>query len=335
MISWLFLLTFCYLCYILLFNMKIIFLDESTITMGDIDFSPLRTLGEYTGYPNSGEDETVGRAALAEIVIANKAPLTRRVIQNLKKLRLIAVIATGYNNVDLESAKTERVKVCNVPGYAANSVPQHVFALILNLATRAYLYDRDVKSGKWRNAAFFTLLTYPTFELSGKTIGIIGFGTIGRAVAGIAETFEMKVLAFSAHGIKDNTYPNTALDTIFRESDIISVHCPLTEETRNLINAAAFAGMKKTAFLINTARGGIVDENALADALNTGKIAGAGVDVLTEEPPKKGNVLIDAKNIIITPHSAWSTVEARQKLVDETALNIRAFIDGQQRNIVV
>ena len=315
--------------------MKIIFLDEFTVTLNDIDFSGLKSLGAYHGYPNSNEEQIMERVADAEIAIANKAPMTQKVIRSLEKLRLITVIATGYNNVNLPAAQEKGVRVCNVPGYAAGSVPQHTFALILNLATKVYLYNDDVKSGKWQNAPSFTLLTYPTFELAGKTIGIIGFGTIGRGVARIAESFGLKVLAYDSYGIKDGKYTNSNLDLIFRGADIITVHCPLTEETRNLINAAAFARMKKTALVINTARGGIIDEHALAEALNTGRIAGAGIDVLTEEPPKNGNPLLNARNIIITPHSAWSTVEARQRLVDETAENIKAFIAGKKRNVVV
>ena len=314
---------------------KIVFLDESTVTQGDIDFSGLKCLGMYKGYSNSNEEQIIKRASDAEIVIVNKAPMNRKVLQALEKLRLITVIATGYNNVDLQTAKEKGIRVCNVAGYAANSVPQHTFALILNLATKVYLYDGDVKSGKWQNASSFTLLSYPTFELAGKIMGIIGFGAIGKGVARIAEGFGMKVLAYDAYGIKDRRYSNTDLNTIFRKSDIITVHCPLTKETQNLINAKALSKMKKTALVINTARGGIVDEPALAKALNTGRIAGAGIDVLTEEPPKKGNVLIHAKNIIITPHSAWSTREARQKLVDETANNIRTFLKGRKRNIVI
>ena len=314
--------------------MKIVFLDESTVTKDDIDFSSVKSLGDYAAYPNSDEKQIIERAAGAEVVIANKAPMNKNVIGALDKLRMISVIATGYNNVDLEAAKEKDVRVCNVAGYAAGSVPQHTFALILNLATKAYLYDRDIKSGAWQKASSFTLLTYRTFELAGKTIGIIGFGTIGRGVARIAEGFGMKVLAHDACGIKDSKHPNTGLDTVFRESDIVTVHCPLTEDTRDLIDAGALAKMKKTALVINTARGGIVDEKALAEALDAGTIAGAGVDVLTEEPPKNGNILIQAKNVIMTPHSAWSTREARQNLVDETAGNIRAFNEGRERNVV-
>jgi len=315
--------------------MNIKFLDESTVTLGDIDFSPLHTLGGYEGFVNSTELQIIERAGTAEVIIANKAPITAAVLNNLQKLRLVTVIATGYNNVDVAAAQKAGVRVCNVPGYAAASVPQHTFALILNLATKAYLYHRDIVAGKWQGAESFNLLTYPTFELAGKTIGIIGYGAIGREVARIAEAFGMNVLVHDAFEIKDGTYPNTDMEKLLEQSDVVTLHCPLTEDNRNLINTRTLAAMKSTAVLINTARGGLVDEKALFEALDSGAIAGAGVDVLSEEPPRSGNVLINARNSIITPHSAWSTLQARQRLVDETAQNIRAFIEGKPRNVVV
>ena len=316
--------------------MKIVFLDESTITLDDdIDFSVLKQLGDYAGYPHSTEEEIIQRAAGAEVVIPNKVRVTPRVIESLDSLRLIAEIATGYDNVDLQAAQENNVTVCNVAGYAANTVPQHTFALILNLATKAHLYHADVMAGEWAKASSFNLLNYPTFELKGLTIGIIGFGTIGRGVAQIAEGFGMRVLAHDMAGIQGADYPNTDLETIFSESDFVTVHCPLTDQTRNLIDVEALGKMKPTAMVINTARGGIVDEEALAAALNSGRIAGAGFDVLTGEPPVEGNVLLTAKNVIMTPHCAWSTREARQKLVDETAQNIRTFFEGRPRNVVV
>ncbi len=314
--------------------MKIIFLDESTITLGDIDFSSIKSLGEYESYGNSTEGAAIKRAADADCVITNKVPIGQDAMRSLKKLRLVTVIATGYNVVDLAAAKEHGLTICNVPGYAADTVPQHTFSLILNLATRAYRYHADVMSGDWSSADSFTLLRYPTFELAGKTIGIIGFGSIGRGVARIAEAFGMRVLAYDAFEIIHEKYKNTSLDMLLQDSDVVTVHSPLTEETRKLIDANAISKMKKSAILINTARGGIVNEEALADALNSGAIAGAGVDVLTVEPPREGNPLLTAKNIIITPHSAWSTREARQRLVDETAENIRAFFKGRERNVV-
>ncbi len=316
--------------------MKIVFPDESTIGLdSDVDFSVLRELGDYTGYDHSSEDEMIERAAGAEVVIPNKVKMTPRVIESLDSLQLIAEIATGYDNVDLGAAQANGVTVCNVAGYAENTVPQHTFALILNLATKAHLYHADVMAGEWARSSSFNLLNYPAFELTGLTIGIIGFGTIGRGVARIAEGFGMKVLAFDIVEIQGSDYTNTDLETIFRESDILTVHSPLTDQTRNLIDADVLNRMKTTAMIINTARGGIVDEEALAAALNSGRIAGAGFDVLTSEPPVDGNVLLGAKNIIITPHCAWSAHQARQKLVDETAENIRAFFAGTPRNVIV
>jgi len=314
--------------------MKIVFLDESTVTLNDIDFSCFKSLGDYRAYPNSEGKEVLQRAANADVVIVNKVPMRREIMSQLPQLKLIAVIATGFNNVDTEAARERQITVCNVAGYAANSVPQHVFALILNLATRTHMYDADVKMGKWQSSESFTLLTYPTFELAGKTIGIIGFGAIGRGVARIARGFGMKVVVYDVADAAEGEYRRTDLDTVLGESDVVTLHCPLTERTRGLVDAAAIAKMKHGALLINTARGGIVDEQALADALNSGHIAGAGIDVLVEEPPRSGNVLIDAKNVLITPHSAWSAVEARQRLVDETAENIKAFAEGRARNVV-
>jgi glycerate dehydrogenase len=314
--------------------MTIVFLDEATVTLNDIAFDGLKALGAYTGYPNSNEEEIIARAAAAEAVIANKTPLTARVIAALPRLKLITVIATGYNNVDLAAAAARGVAVCNVAGYAVTTVPQHTFALILNLATQAYRYHADIAAGAWQRSPAFTLLTYPTWELAGKNIGIVGYGAIGRGVARIAQGFGMEVLAYDTAPIKDPAVRVVELDALLRQADVVTVHCPLTDRTRNLIDAAALAKMKPTAILINTARGGIVDEQALAQVLNAGRIAGAGVDVLTREPPREGNVLLGAKNVILTPHSAWSTVEARQRLVDETAANIKAFMAGRPRNIV-
>lgn len=315
--------------------MKIVFLDDASITLGgDMDFSCLESLGQYESYPNSNEDEAIERAAGAEYVVANKVPMTAKVITALPDLKMISVIATGYNNVDLEAAKQHGVTVCNVVGYAINTVPQHAFALILNLMTKIHLYNADVKAGKWRDSSSFNLLTYSTLELAGRTIGIIGFGNIGRGVARIAESFGMKVLVYDICDIEDQKYSATELNVLLQDSDIVTVHCPLTDQTRDLIDTDAIGRMKHGSFIINTARGGIVNEEALADALGSGKIAGAGFDVLTKEPPSGGNALLDAPNTIVTPHSAWSTVEARQKLVDETAENIKAHQAGKPRHVV-
>lgn len=314
--------------------MNIIFLDRATIDLNDISFSSVEECGTFISYPDSTPEETFERIKTADIVITNKVRMTKQVLERGRKIKLIAVIATGYNNVDLDITKQYRVAVCNVAGYAMNTVPQHTFSLILNLATKSYMYHNDVMSGEWQKAPLFTLLRYPTFELYGKTAGIIGFGVIGRAVAKIASGFGMKVNYYDPYVRDVKEYDPVDFRTILTESDIITLHCPLTKETFNLIDKYELSLMKPSVLLINTSRGGIVNEKALAEALNNQKIAGAGIDVLSEEPPVKGNVLLGAKNCIITPHSAWSTIEARQALVNETAKNIQAFIRGEKRNIV-
>lgn len=316
-------------------KINIIFLDENTVTLGDIDFSALGKLGEYRSYENFDEDDILQKAKDAHILIANKSPITRKVMSNLPELKLVTIVATGFNNVDTKAAGEKNIRVCNVPGYATDSVAQHTFALILNLATKAYLYNSDIKNGRWQQSKSFHLMSYPAFELAGKTIGIIGYGAIGRKVAKIAEAFAMKVLVLDAYGIKDGKYPNTELDKLLPEADIVTLHCPLTDESRRMIDEKALGKMKKTAFLINTARGSLVDENALRKALDNGDIAGAGLDVLSEEPPREGNVLLQARNIFLTAHNAWTTVQARQRLIEETVENIKAFLNGKPRNVVV
>ena len=314
---------------------RIVFLDDAMYSLdGDVDFSGIAEQGDYVRYANSTPEQAVERGRSAHILITNKAKVSADAIGAGRDLRLVAAAATGYDNVDVAAAGERGIPVCNVPGYAENTVPQHAFALILNLATRAYRYAADVEAGDWAAAEGFTLLRYPTFELHGKTIGIIGFGTIGRGVARIAEGFGMRVVAHDALGIPDGAYPNTPIDELLRSSDIVTVHTPLNDATRNLIDADAIALMKRSALLINTARGGIVDEGALAAALNSGRLAAAGFDVLTAEPPRDGNPLLNARNALITPHSAWSTREARQNLITRTAENIRAFLAGTPRNLV-
>jgi glycerate dehydrogenase len=314
--------------------MNIVFLDRSTIDLSDIDFSSLESCGRFSSFLLSTDAEAIARSENAEVIITNKVPVMAGILDSCRKLRLVSVIATGYNNVDAEYAGKKGITVCNVAGYARNTVPQHTFSLILNLATRSCQYHNDVTAGEWQRAEFFTLLKYPTFELFGKTIGIIGFGVIGKSVARIASGFGMKVIYYDPGVLSDENFESADLKTLLKLSDVVTLHCPLTAQTRNLIGKNEIALMKPSALLINTSRGGIVDENALAEALNKNRLSGAGVDVLSEEPPRKGNVLLSARNCIITPHSAWSTIEARQALVDETAKNIRAFINGERRNVV-
>ncbi|MBF0278973.1 MAG: D-2-hydroxyacid dehydrogenase [SAR324 cluster bacterium] len=315
--------------------MKIVFLDEASISLkNDMNYSALRDLGELVCFDHSSPDEILERAKDAEVIIVNKVVMPQKVIQGLPNLKHITVIATGYNNIDLDAASMAGVHVSNVRAYARHTVPQNTFAFILNLATRVPDYHQDVLKGQWQRANTFNLLNYSTFELAGKSIGIVGFGAIGQGVARIAEGFGMKILVHDPMLSTAADFPNTALEELFRESDIVSLHCPLTSENRQMINARSLSLMKPSAFLINTARGELVDENALFSALNNEQIAGAGLDVLSEEPPKENPLLGKVKNLILTPHCSWSAFEARQRLVDEVTENIRAFAGGNRRNAV-
>lgn len=316
--------------------MDIIFLDSDTISLNqDIDFKPLREQGNLKLFSISNQDNPADYVRDAEVIITNKIVINADTIRRLEALKLICVIATGYNNVDTSAAKKYNKLVANVPGYAQHSVSQHTFALILNLATSCCRYAGDVNGGLWQKSRTFNMLSYPGFELYGKTIGIIGFGTIGRAVAGIAEGFGMKVLAHDVGDISDTGYSNTEFEQLIKESDIISLHCPLTDKTRDLISAREFGMMKNTAIIINTARGGIINEQDLASALKQGQISGAGIDVLGQEPPKdRISLLRESSNIMVTPHCAWSARETRQRLVDITSKNIQAFRQGHPVNLV-
>lgn len=317
--------------------MKLAFLDVDTIDLdGDMDFSGLPKLGEYTSWPLTSPDELIERAVDKEVLVVNKVHLGRDEIAALPNLRHIAVIATGVNNVDLDAARERGIRVTNVGGYGRYTVPQHAFALILALAGRVLDYAGDVAHGEWQKSTSFTLLRYPTFELAGKTLGIIGFGAIGRGAAEIASGFRMRVRAHDLFPFEYPPYTNEPLETVLRESDVVSIHAPLTEQTRNLIGREQLGMMKPGALLVNTGRGGIVDEAALLEALEAGAIGGAALDVLSQEPPRE-NVLIGRTdlNLIITPHSAWSAKEARQRLIDGVVENIRAWQNGSERNVVV
>ncbi|MDX1477685.1 MAG: D-2-hydroxyacid dehydrogenase [Saprospiraceae bacterium] len=315
--------------------MRIVFLDAATIELnGDIDFSPLHALGSLVTYPSTRSEESIARCRDAECIITNKVQITRKVVEEARALRHVAVIATGFNNIDLAACHDHGIRVSNVPGYARHSVPQHVFALILNLATRVHDYHHDVMQGEWQESEVFTLLKYHTFELSGKTIGIIGFGDIGRAAARLARAFGMHVLMHRKSGQPLDGYESTDLDRIYREADILSINCPLTDDNRYMINAEVLHQMKPSALLINTARGPLVDQRALAEALQQGIIAGAGIDVLDEEPPRDNPLFGDVPNLIITPHSAWTTIEARQQLINEVAENIKSATTGHPRHLI-
>ena len=303
-----------------------------------LDFSRLAaTLPEWQAYEATADAQVAERIATATVAVSNKVRIDDAAMSHAPHLRLICIAATGTNHVDLDAARRRGIAVCNVPGYATASVVQHVFALILALSTRLPDYQQALRAGRWQQASQFCLLDYPIREISGKTLGIIGYGALGQAVARVAEAFGMKIMvAHYREGQPNAGQTRLPLQELLPQVDILSLHCPLTPETRGLIGAAELALMRPDALLINTARGGIVDEAALAVALCQGALGGAGVDVLTQEPPAQGNPLLAANipNLILTPHIAWASREARQRLVDEVAANIRAFLQGETRHRV-
>lgn len=315
---------------------KAVCLDVESIDTGDIDWGPLRALARDWGwYDVTQPGETAERIAGAELVISNKVRLDRELLAANPQLRLICISATGTNNVDLEAAASLGIAVCNVTAYATPSVVQHVFGLILALVTRQADYQRAVARGDWSASSQFCLLDYPIWEIAGKTLGIVGFGELGRGVASVAESFGMQVLVAERPG--GGPQPGRLpLAELLPQVDVLSLHVPLADNTRNLIGREQLALMQPHALLINTARGGIVDEQALANALLCGDIGGAGIDVLAEEPPARDNPLLapDIPNLIITPHTAWASREARQRLVDGMVANIEAFLRGERRNRV-
>lgn len=316
--------------------MKIVLLDAHTANPGDVSWSALEAIAPCEFYPRTPVAETVARCADAEIVITNKAPLTREIIGALPKLKYIGVTATGYNIVDVAAAKERGIVVTNVPGYGSPAVAQLVFALLLELANHVGHHAQTVREGRWAECPDFSYWDFPVVELQGRTLGIIGYGDIGSSVARIALAFGMKILASKREwktSPPEGVTP-AGIDEVFAQSDAISLHCPLTDATKHLVNERTLGLMKSSAFLINTGRGPLIDEEALAKALNEGRIAGAGLDVLSVEPPKPGHPLFTAKNCLITPHIGWASREARVRLIDATAANLRAFLDGKPVNVV-
>ena len=314
-----------------------VLLDLATINRGDVDLTALRgACDAWTLHEHTSREQTGGRIAGAEVVVTNKVVLDRDHLRSTPSLSLVCVAATGTNNVDLEAARELGIAISNVTAYATPAVVQHVFALMLAHATRLAEYQQAVRDGAWARSDQFCLLDYPIRELASLTLGIVGYGELGRGVAKVAEAFGMQVLVAQRPGgpAEPGRLP---LPDLLPRVDVLSLHCPLTETTRNLIGADELALMRPDALLINTARGGIVDERALADALRRGVIGGAAVDVLTVEPPRDGNPLLDPSipNLIVTPHTAWASRESRQRLIDEVAENIRAFSGGIARNRVV
>ena len=316
--------------------MKIVVLDGHTLNPGDLTWEGLEALGRFAVYERTLPEEVVPRARDAGIVLTNKTVLSSEVIQELDSLKYIGVLATGYNVVDIEAARRRGVPVTNVPAYSTLSVAQMVFAHLLNLTQRVGHHAETVEAGRWTSSPDFCYWDTPLIELAGLTMGIIGFGKIGRAAAELALAFGMKVIAYDIVMPPDvpRECKMVELEDVFRSSDVVSLHCPLTSQTERILNQKRLALMKETAFLINTSRGPLIDEQALADALNSGRIAGAGLDVLSEEPPGKDNPLLGARNCYITPHISWATRAARERMLQVVVDNVACFLEGRPQNVV-
>lgn len=314
--------------------MKITVLDGYTENPGDLSWAWLEKLGDTVIYDRTPVELIPERAADCEIIITNKTPLRRNILENLPKLKYVGLLSTGYNIVDWEYCRDRGIPVCNIPSYSTNAVAQLTFALILEHANAVALHSNSVMHGEWCECEHFCYQKASIFELGDKTLGIIGFGKIGKAVAKIALAFGMNVLASTNHPAPFEGVKFVERDELIRQSDFISIHCPLTPETEKMVNSEFIKKMKSTAFLINTSRGQVIDEKALAEALNDGKIAGAGLDVLSSEPPERDNPLLGAKNCFITPHIAWAGYETRVRLMDICRSNVEAFLSGKVQNCV-
>jgi glycerate dehydrogenase len=317
--------------------MKIVVLDGYTLNPGDLSWDGFKKFGEIVVYDRTPADKVVERGAGAEVIFTNKTPLGEDVLNQLSSLKFIGVLATGYNIVNTESAKANGVIVANVPGYGTTSVVQITFALLLELCHHVQKHSDTVMAGKWATSADWCYWDYPLVELSGKTIGIIGFGRIGQQVGDVATAFGMNIIATSRTQRDQPNRKNfrwAEVPELLEKSDVVSIHCPLFPETKGLINKESLKWMKKSSFLLNTSRGPIIVDQDLADALNNDVIAGAGIDVLSVEPPPKDNPLFRAKNCIITPHIAWATKEARARLMEISVSNLAAFLNGSPVNVV-
>lgn len=316
--------------------MKIVILDGFAENPGDLSWEPLRAFGEYTVYDRTPPELVLERAKDAEILVTNKTVLGKEILEKLDRLKFIALLSTGYNIVDGAYARERDIPVANIPAYSTESVAQTVFAFLLAFCRQIEPHSESVRRGDWAKSPDFCYTLSPLTDMEGKTLGIIGFGSIGKAVARIALAFGMKVIANSKSRSEgqEGEILFCDKDYLCQNSDFITIHCPLTEETEGMVNAKFLSQMKRTAYLINTSRGPVVDEIALAEALNSEKIAGAGLDVLAKEPPEAGNPLFTAKNCLITPHIAWAAKETRQRLMDIFLGNIQAFCEGKERNIV-
>ena len=319
-------------------DLKIVVLDGYTLNPGDLSWKDLEALGTVKIYDRTRLGEVVERATGAQVVLTNKTVLDGEALSQLPDLKYIGVLATGYNVVNLEAARRQGITVTNIPAYSTDSVAQMVFAHLLNITQRVGHYAEEVASGHWTKQADFSYWNTPLVELAGKTLGVIGLGHTGMATARIALAFGMQVLAYtskSAAELPAGIRKADSLEQVFSDSNVVSLHCPLTETTKNLVNLERLKLMKREAVLINTGRGGLVNETDLAEALEKGLLAAAGVDVLSSEPPVPGHPLVGVKNCFITPHIAWATLEARQRLMGQAVRNIEAFLSGQPINTVI
>ena len=317
--------------------MKIVLTDAQTVTNGDLDLSVFEKYGEVVIYPLTAKEETKARIADADAVLLNKIVMDADVLSAAPHLRYIGIFATGYNMIDLDYCRTHGITVCNAGSYSTDAVAQTVFALLLSHYSRVADYDGFVKKGGWMSSPSFSPFVFPTMELAGKTMGIFGYGTIGKKVAAIASAFDMKVLAVPHRKEQpsDGIAELVDLDTMLANADVISVHCPLNAETKELFDAAVFAKCKPGAYFINTSRGGVLVESALRDALDSGHLSGAGVDVLTVEPMRRDCVLFGAKNITFTPHVAWAPFETRVRLLSIVEDNLKNFLAGTPTHVIV
>ncbi|PWJ60210.1 glycerate dehydrogenase [Dyadobacter jejuensis] len=314
--------------------MNIVVLDGYPLNPGDLDWAPIESLGSLTVYDRSTKFQIIERSRSAKAILVNKIVINKEIIDQLPLLEYIGVMATGYNNIDLEAAKERGITVTNVKAYGPASVAQHTIGLLLAIANHVELHSQSVKRGDWESCEDFCYTKTPLSELDGKTMGLIGLGDIGTRVADLAHALGMKVVAYRKNPKKTDKkfIEMVTLERLFETSDVISLHCPLTEETHEIINEQRLASMKSNAILLNTGRGPLIHEKALADALREGVIAAAGLDVLSEEPPKSDNPLLTAPNCIITPHNAWASFEARQRLLSMVAGNLKAYSEGAPTN---
>ena len=315
--------------------MKILLSDYSTLAQNnDLDITVFEQYGDVVYNKNISHDELLATAHEYDMILCNKTIIDKTVIEKAKRLKYIGLFATGYNNIDITAAKEHGITVCNAGSYSTSAVAQQVFAYILNYYNAVNRYNNFVQSGGWKNSPTFSVLCFPTDELKDKTIGIIGYGSIGKRVAEIANAFEMKVLVYTRTPKDDTSVRFVSLDELLKTSDIVTPHCPLNDESREMFNKDTFSKMHDGAFFINTARGGVVNESDLADALVSGKLSGAAIDVLNQEPMAKDCCLLGAPNLIITPHTAWAPLATRQRLLHIVEDNIKAFLDGTPKNVV-